>query len=351
MTRTAVPEGRPFAQCADSREVVQVLLADGDVLKSSESPCRAVIHSFHADRSPPISSHRDRRDLPGARCRGTTLAGRAEIAPPRSSDHGERSVGLRGQRGGSGASAGVARCDRGLVRRSVSARLPRRSSGRVARMIVLDASVMIAVLDSADPHFRRAKEFLASSLAERLMAHRLTLAEIARRGRSRGPRAGGVRGVGRARESRRSISWMTTANWRRRAARSATSECTSSTDALHLARRAEPVTRARRPRIRARAAGDRRLRGRRLLSRLGARHPRWRTSPAFLRWRALNASLETVVGTKGGRAGDHVDFRAPDRRRGGTAGRELRPRACQLHEYTATGTAVSHRIDRVRSAL
>lgn len=44
-------------------------------------------------------------------------------------------------------------------------------------MIVLDASVMIAVLDSADPHFRRAKEFLASSLAERLMAHRLTLAE------------------------------------------------------------------------------------------------------------------------------------------------------------------------------
>lgn len=44
-------------------------------------------------------------------------------------------------------------------------------------MIVLDATVMIAVLDDADPHFGAAKRVLGSHLAERLMAHRLTLSE------------------------------------------------------------------------------------------------------------------------------------------------------------------------------
>lgn len=44
-------------------------------------------------------------------------------------------------------------------------------------MILLDASVMIAVLDGSDPHFPAAKELLAASTAERLVAHRLTLSE------------------------------------------------------------------------------------------------------------------------------------------------------------------------------
>ncbi len=44
-------------------------------------------------------------------------------------------------------------------------------------MIVLDASVMIAILDASDPHFLAARELLAANTAERLAAHRLTLAE------------------------------------------------------------------------------------------------------------------------------------------------------------------------------
>ena len=44
-------------------------------------------------------------------------------------------------------------------------------------MIVLDASVMIAVLDGADPHFDAAKTLLSENLGERLVAYRLTLSE------------------------------------------------------------------------------------------------------------------------------------------------------------------------------
>ncbi|MDM4762466.1 type II toxin-antitoxin system VapC family toxin [Galbitalea sp. SE-J8] len=45
-------------------------------------------------------------------------------------------------------------------------------------MIVLDASVMIAALDRTDAHFRRAKAILRSAGRERLVAHRITLAEV-----------------------------------------------------------------------------------------------------------------------------------------------------------------------------
>ena len=44
-------------------------------------------------------------------------------------------------------------------------------------MIVLDARVMIAVLDGADPHSDAAKTLLSASMHERLVAHRLTLSE------------------------------------------------------------------------------------------------------------------------------------------------------------------------------
>lgn len=44
-------------------------------------------------------------------------------------------------------------------------------------MIVLDATVMIAVLDGDDLHFAAAKQLFASHLTERLTAHRLTLSE------------------------------------------------------------------------------------------------------------------------------------------------------------------------------
>ncbi len=44
-------------------------------------------------------------------------------------------------------------------------------------MIVLDASVLIAVLDGKDVHFAAAAEVFRSRQAERLIAHRLTLAE------------------------------------------------------------------------------------------------------------------------------------------------------------------------------
>ncbi|TXK18519.1 PIN domain-containing protein [Homoserinibacter sp. GY 40078] len=44
-------------------------------------------------------------------------------------------------------------------------------------MIVLDASVMIALLDGADAHAAAAREFFASHASTRLTAHRLTVAE------------------------------------------------------------------------------------------------------------------------------------------------------------------------------
>ncbi|MBS1906667.1 MAG: PIN domain-containing protein [Actinobacteria bacterium] len=47
----------------------------------------------------------------------------------------------------------------------------------MAGVIVLDASVMIAVLDRADPHFDTAKDLLAENVSQRLSAHRLTVSE------------------------------------------------------------------------------------------------------------------------------------------------------------------------------
>jgi predicted nucleic acid-binding protein len=56
-------------------------------------------------------------------------------------------------------------------------------------VIVLDASVMIAILDSSDAHFTSAKRLFIGHAAERLAAHRLTVGEIlvqaARAGRER----------------------------------------------------------------------------------------------------------------------------------------------------------------------
>lgn len=45
-------------------------------------------------------------------------------------------------------------------------------------MIVLDASVMIAVLDSADAHSAAARDVLRSHTADRLVAHRINVAEV-----------------------------------------------------------------------------------------------------------------------------------------------------------------------------
>jgi predicted nucleic acid-binding protein len=47
----------------------------------------------------------------------------------------------------------------------------------VARVIVLDASVMIAVLDPLDAHFEAARRLFLGTTSERLAAHRLTVAE------------------------------------------------------------------------------------------------------------------------------------------------------------------------------
>ncbi len=44
-------------------------------------------------------------------------------------------------------------------------------------MIVLDANVMIAVLDPQDSHFDSARRFFVAHASERLAAHRLTMAE------------------------------------------------------------------------------------------------------------------------------------------------------------------------------
>ena len=44
-------------------------------------------------------------------------------------------------------------------------------------MIVLDANVMIAVLDPQDSHFGAARRFFVAHASERLAAHRLTMAE------------------------------------------------------------------------------------------------------------------------------------------------------------------------------
>lgn len=44
-------------------------------------------------------------------------------------------------------------------------------------MIVLDASVMIAILDPQDAHYGIARELFRTTSAERLVAHRLTMAE------------------------------------------------------------------------------------------------------------------------------------------------------------------------------
>lgn len=50
-------------------------------------------------------------------------------------------------------------------------------SDRGARVIVLDASVMIAWLSRADSHHEAARKILLDHAHERLAAHRLTLAE------------------------------------------------------------------------------------------------------------------------------------------------------------------------------
>jgi predicted nucleic acid-binding protein len=47
----------------------------------------------------------------------------------------------------------------------------------VASVIVLDANVMIAILDSSDAHFAAAKALFLDHATERLVAHRVTLAE------------------------------------------------------------------------------------------------------------------------------------------------------------------------------
>lgn len=47
----------------------------------------------------------------------------------------------------------------------------------MARVIVLDANVMIAVLDPQDSHFGAARRFFGVHTSERLAAHRLTMAE------------------------------------------------------------------------------------------------------------------------------------------------------------------------------
>ena len=47
----------------------------------------------------------------------------------------------------------------------------------MARVIVLDANVMIAVLDPQDSHFDLARRFFVAHASERLAAHRLTVAE------------------------------------------------------------------------------------------------------------------------------------------------------------------------------
>jgi predicted nucleic acid-binding protein len=44
-------------------------------------------------------------------------------------------------------------------------------------MIVLDASVMIAILDGADAHFPAAQRIFLGHTAERLVAHRMTVGE------------------------------------------------------------------------------------------------------------------------------------------------------------------------------
>jgi predicted nucleic acid-binding protein len=44
-------------------------------------------------------------------------------------------------------------------------------------VIVLDASVMIAVLDPLDAHFESARRLFVANTTERLAAHRLTVAE------------------------------------------------------------------------------------------------------------------------------------------------------------------------------
>jgi predicted nucleic acid-binding protein len=68
-------------------------------------------------------------------------------------------------------------------------------------VIVLDASVMIAVLDPLDAHFESARRLFVANTTERLAAHRLTVAEslvLATRVK-RGPAAASAlaaRGVG-----------------------------------------------------------------------------------------------------------------------------------------------------------
>ena len=66
-------------------------------------------------------------------------------------------------------------------------------------MIVLDASVMIAILDRQDAHFPAARRLFDASAAERLAAHRLTVAEAlvqaARTGRGKAV-AGGLAALG-----------------------------------------------------------------------------------------------------------------------------------------------------------
>lgn len=47
----------------------------------------------------------------------------------------------------------------------------------MAGVIVLDASVIIALVDGADPHHDAARTLLSDGIQERLVVHRLTMAE------------------------------------------------------------------------------------------------------------------------------------------------------------------------------
>ena len=47
----------------------------------------------------------------------------------------------------------------------------------MARVIVLDANVMIAILDGSDAHFQAAQHIFLGHTSERLVAHRMTVGE------------------------------------------------------------------------------------------------------------------------------------------------------------------------------
>src|SRR5690606_15420775 len=137
-----------------------------------------VLHFLHADHA--TSLHGDRERCAQARARrgragapGTRRGSQRALPPPRRA--GDRRV-RRRTAGEARAQIGGA-ASPGGARPALSGGLPRRSAPGVARVMVLDAGVLIALADDRDAHHLAARRFIEANIDERFAANAVNIAE------------------------------------------------------------------------------------------------------------------------------------------------------------------------------